>query len=192
MVIASTRTSGVMKRYKTATEAAYGATDIVLRDIVQFSMVDAANPAVSDTTFRTNLLGYLNKLNTPDVSSCLRTKLANYNSNWTAANAACASIDRSLNANRSYDIKFNLNSASGSPYVVYSKIVDTQKYIQWNYSSNKYEPVAGNSAPSSADLKTGNKEDYIPHLPYRYRIEVQAERTQNAVEKAKLTVQYVN
>ena len=203
MVTAGIRSSGSMKRYRTANEAAYGGLEIMLKDIMSKGLVDASVTTLADATFKSDMLTYLASFNSPSVSDCLRAKLVNFNSNWPTA---CK--DYSLDASKSFDVKFNLNSASGSPYVVYSKIVDTMEHKMTVFENKstasglvmtkKTVSMAGNSDPSNLNLEgfsttdlEGGSGDKNPHVPYTYRIEVKSERAQNALEKAALSVLYV-
>ncbi|MDD2733492.1 MAG: hypothetical protein PHF56_06090 [Desulfuromonadaceae bacterium] len=205
MVTAGIRSSGAMKRYRTTTEAAYGGTDIVVKDLIAASFAfhdySVANPGTSFSSYMTgNANGYMKNLNAPNISACLRAKLTSPKSKWSVA---CSNA--SLNAKEASDITFNLNAASGTPFAVYSKIVDTMErkfIVMESYSAasgglgkrSKTITVAGNSDTSSMALESGSTTDgsgvTVPHYPYMYRIEVQAERQQNATEKAKMSVQY--
>ncbi|MEI6214380.1 MAG: hypothetical protein WCP10_09770 [Desulfuromonadales bacterium] len=204
MVDAGTRTSGAVKRYRTVTEAAYGGADIVVKDLMTagfaFHNYSIMNPGTSFNSYMTGSTnGYMRNLNSPTVSSCLRAKLTQPKSQWAAA---CSNV--TLNAKESPDVTFNLNAASGTPLAVYSKIVDTMERkftVLEAYSStggwakrSKTVRVAGNSDTSTSALESGSTTDgsgvTVPHYPYMYRIEIQAERQQNATEKSKLSVQY--
>jgi hypothetical protein len=203
MVTAGIRSSGSMKRYRTANEAAYGGLEMMLKDIMSKGLVDASLTSLTDATFKSGMQTYLAGFNTPSISDCLRTKLVNFNRNWSTA---CKNY--TLDASKSFDVKFNLNSASGTPYVIYSKIVDTMEHkltVFENKStssglvmSKKTVSMAGNSDPSSLSLEgfatsdlEGGSGDKNPHVPYTYRIEVKSERAQNALEKAAISVLYV-
>ena len=200
MVSSSIRTSGIIKRYRTTTDAAYGGTDIVVKDLITASFAfhdysSASNPYSTYMTGRFTTGGNYS----PTFSNCLRAKLTTPTSKWTAA---CSST--TLNAKSSSDITFVLNSASGSPFSVYSKIVDTMERkftVLESYSSatgramrTKTISMAGNSDTTTFALEGAATTDApaitIPHYPYMYRIEIQAERQQNATEKSKLSVQY--
>jgi hypothetical protein len=54
--------------------------------------------------------------------------------------------------------------------------------------------MAGNSDTTNFSLEGGSTTDgsgvTVPHYPYMYRIEIQAERSQNPAEKSKISVQY--
>lgn len=199
MVTSGIRTSSAMKRYRSVTQAVYGGTDIMLKDILAKGLMDGK---LTDATFKSNMLTYLGSLSSPLISDCLRIKIMNPTGKWTGA---CA--DTSLDATKAYDVKFNLNSASNMPFTVYSKIVDTMDHrvvVFANTSTatgmqmqKKVLSIPGNSDPSNVELegfavveKEGSAGDTNPHIPYVYRVEVQAERSQNATEKAKISVQY--
>lgn len=208
MVTVGIRSSASMKRYRTAADAAHGGLEIMVKDIMSIGLVDATVTALSDATFKSNMETYLkdvDKLGSmrPTISDCLRNKLMNYNNKWTTA---CKNYD--LDASKSYDVKFNLNSASGTPYVVYSKIVDTMQHNMTVFENTstasgfvmkkKTVAIAGNSDPSNLNLEgfsttdlQGGSGDKNPHVPYTYRIEIKAERATNALEKAAISVLYV-
>lgn len=193
MVTASVKTSGTVKRYRTTTEAVYGGMDIMVKDIINanfgYKNFLVNNPGASYIDYMK--LNYMVNLNMPDVSACLQAKINSPKSQWPST---C--LDVTANAKQAFDVSFNLNSASGSPYVVYSKIVDTmdRKFVVMRNHSSITLTKAGNSNTSEFDLEgtevIGGSGVTVPHYPYMYRIEIQAERQQNAAEKAKLTVQY--
>jgi hypothetical protein len=201
MVTSSIKTSGAVKRYRTTTEAAYGGTDIVVKDLISASFAfrdfsSASNPYSTYMTSRFASTGNYS----PTFSNCLRAKLTTPKSQWAAA---CS--NSTLDAKSGTDISFILNASSGSPFSVYSKIVDTMERkftVLESYSAvggmakrSKTVTIAGNSDTSSMALESGSTTDgsgvTVPHYPYMYRIEIQAERQQNAIEKAKISVQYV-
>lgn len=205
MVTAGIRTSGAMKRYRTTTEAAYGGTDIVVKDLIAASFAfhdySISHPGTSFSSYMTgSSTGYMKNLNAPNISACLRAKLTSPKTKWSAA---CSNA--TLNAKDASDVTFNLNAASGTPFAVYSKIVDTMErkfVVLESYSAasgglakrSKTVTIAGNSDVSTTALESGSTTDgsgvTVPHYPYMYRIEVQAERQQNSTEKAKISVQY--
>lgn len=200
MVTSSIKTSGAIKRYRTTTEAAYGGTDIVVKDLISASFAFRAASSASNpySTYMTSRFSNVNYA--PAFSNCLRAKLTTPKSQWSTV---CS--NSTLDAKSGTDISFVLSSASGSPFTVYSKIVDTmeRKFIVLEtYSAvgglakrAKTITTAGNSDTSSMALEGGSTTDgspvVVPHYPYMYRIEIQAERQQNAIEKAKISVQYV-
>lgn len=192
MVTASTRSSGALKRYKNVTEAAYGGTDIVLKDLISasfaYSDYSARNPGTSFTSYMKD--NYMVNLNTPNVSACLKTKLMTPKSQWPAA---CLNVTNDIK--NSWDVSFNLNAATGPPYNIYSRIVDDMghKLSVFQNLSSRTVTIAGNSAVTLYSLEgtsvTEASGATVPHYPYIYRMEVQAERS-NSAEKSKITVQY--
>lgn len=193
MITASIRTTGAIKRYKTTTEAVYGGTDIMVKDLISASFAfhdySIAHPGTNFNTYMKD--NYMVNLSSPSVSDCLRIKLTTPKNQWSAA---CSDV--SLNAKKSFDVSFNLNAASGQPFVVYSKIVDTmeRKFTVMRNHSSVTVTMAGNSDTSIFGLEGGSTTDgsgvAVPHYPYLYRVEIQAERQQNPSEKAKISVQY--
>jgi len=199
MATSSIRTSGMIKRYRTTTEAGYAATDIVVKDLIAASFAfhnlsSASNPYSTYMTGRFATAGNYS----PTFSNCLRAKLTTPKSQWAAA---CSST---LDAKSGTDVSFVLNSNTGSPFSVYSKIVDTMERkftVLEAYSAStgwtkrsKTITQAGNSDTSATSLEGGSTTEgagvTVPHYPYMYRIEIQAERQTNATEKAKISVQY--
>jgi len=195
-VTSGIRTSGALKRYRTATDAVYGGTDIVLKDILTtsfgFSDYSTANAGSSGKSFATYMSNSVGSLSTPSFSSCLRQRLTTPRTQWSGS---CANTD--LNPKNSTDISFNLNATSNAPYTVYSKIVDTmeRKFTVLDPSGVvKTVVIAGNSDTSSLVLDGGSTTDgsgvSVPQYPYIYRVEIQGERQQNPLEKANISVLY--
>jgi len=193
MVTAGTRSSGAMKRYRTTTEAAYGGSDIVLKDLISatFGFADySANRG--PLKFKPYMQGYMGGLSSPFVDSCLQIRLKYPKREWISKGC---SDDVLTNIASSHDISFKLNAATGQPFTVYSRIVDNMGYklsVFENFSS-KTLTIAGNSDTSQYQLEgtavTEAAGAFAPHYPYMYRVEVQTVRD-NSEEKTKLTVQY--
>lgn len=198
MVTASIRTSGAIKRFKTSTEAVYGGLDIMVKDLItaNFGYKDYLSTHTTATYSDYMKVNYMASLNAPNISECLQAKLTTPKRLWPAS---CI-VDVSSDAKKAFDVSFNLNAASGSPYVVYSKIVDTmdRTFLVYTGASGaggiKKIVKAGNSDASATTLEGGSTTEgagvSVPHYPYMYRLEIQAERKQNPLEKAKITVQY--
>lgn len=195
MVSTSIRTAGAVKRYRTSTEAAYGGTEIMVKDLITASFAyrdySAANPGKGFSYYMKN--SYMSRLSSPNISdSCFRVKMTTPKSKWPAA---CSDISTS-NIKNTYDVTFNLNAASGTPFAVYSKIIDTmeRKFQIYRNHTTMTVTMAGNSDTTTFALEGGSTTDgagvSVPHYPYMYRIEIQAERQQNPTEKSKISVQY--
>lgn len=182
MITAGVKMSGANKRYKTALEASYGSTDIVLKEVfpVLFSGVGAPATALSTS-------GFASSLNlTSATDACLKEKLTRPASKWSSA---CSS---SSDAKTAADITLTLNSTSSDPFKIYTKIVDTM-------CSDPRPYPAGNctgSDLSGIDLDSGSSVGgssavvSVQQLPATYRIEVQGERSTNPLEKSKLSILY--
>lgn len=163
------KTSGASKRYKTSLEAAYGGNEIIVKDVLPMIMQNMSSSAELSGKFA----GI--SMSTPSGTACLKAKLTLPTSKWPIG---CSS---SSNTKQSPDISFNLLGTSGtSSFTVYSKIIDT---------------VKGNTDTSGLELDTHSVAESTPvltpqHFPFVYRVEVQGERTANAVERAVLSVLY--
>jgi len=195
MVTSGIRTSGAMKRYKTVLDAAYGGTEIMTKDLLVKALTYGTD---SPGTFSSYVTGQMGSIN-PTFSTCFQERLDNPKIVWSSA---CSTVTG--NPKESPDVSFTLTPVTGSPFTIYSKIVDTTEWRFVSFSSpatggipvllNKV--VTGNSERGSAsgdNTKGGTvtqKKPEIPHYPYMYRIEIQGERQQNPAEKANITVQY--
>ncbi|MEI7817420.1 MAG: hypothetical protein WCI45_09545, partial [Desulfuromonadales bacterium] len=118
MITAGVKMSGANKRYKTALEASYGSTDIVLKDVIPILFKNMTSEGWSP---KSNLgsSGFASFLNIESSSDgCLKEKLTRPASKWSSV------CGRSPVAKTDFDIKLNLNSTS-DPFTVYTKIVDT-------------------------------------------------------------------
>lgn len=197
MVTSAIKSSGAMKQYKTAVEAAYGGTDLIAKDFIitasSFRTLDA-------TSFKTTLASYM-ALPNSTVSDCLQTKLTLPRSQW---DTTCTNTVSIFSPKASPDISFDLLATGGSAFKVYSKIVDTmdRKFsVLQGYSSartQKTVTIAGNSDPTAGAASGLNISGSggiggstpVPHYPYIYRIEVQGEKSTNAAQKANLSIMY--
>jgi hypothetical protein len=178
MVTGGLQRSGANKRYKSALEASYGGANIMMKDLIPLVMQNysAAN---FTTTLQTAYggSGVVWPSSMSQWQKCLQTKLKKPTSSW---GSYCSSANSSLNPTISPDFQLNLPGTSGTTFTVYSKIVDT---------------VTGNTDTSGVNLQgsgvTESSSYIVPqHYPYIYRIEVQAERQQNPLEKSELSVLY--
>ena len=195
MVTSSIKVSGAMKRYKTVMDATYGGTEIITKDLLAKALSYGSD---STGTFAQYVAGQMGSLN-PTFSSCLQNRLENPKKNWSTA---CANVTGDPKS--SPDITFSLTPATGSPYTIYSKIVDTSewRFISFSSPATGGTPVLLNKAISGNSdraVSTGfstkggtvtSKQPGIPHYPYMYRVEIQGEYQQNSNEKANISVQY--
>ena len=193
IVTTGTKSSGALKRYRTSIEAAYGGTDILVKDILVSSFgfrdYSATHPGTNFPTYLRSTMGTLASGAT--VSDCMRQRLASPTRLWTGN---C--VQNNINPKSGPDITFQLNASTTTPFTVYSKIVDTMErsFIVLEGSTKKTVVIAGNSDTSSIVLEGGGTTEAgsvtVPHYPYVYRLEVQGERQQNANEKSNISVTY--
>ncbi len=197
MITSGTKTTGALKRYRTATDAAYGGAELLTKEIIgkalEFSNFSSAgNPFTSYFPAKMGSLTLLPESNL----SCLHMRLTTPRRFW---NPVCSAISSS-----SPDISFRLNAASGAPYRVFSNIVDTSEWRITSFPGTGLKitnSLAGNSDITSAGEDTELTQGAVvgsggpplksPHYPYIYKIEIQGERQNNpSMEKSNMTVLY--
>jgi Tfp pilus assembly protein PilX len=191
MVTASVQTSSSLKKYHTATEAAHGGVEILIKDIINNSIMNAATMPLGGTAFSSAMAASYPGF---DINAnCLQRKLTLPTSQW---GAACSDV--SLGATEAnHDLKFVLNSDAGTPgFNVYAKIVDTMGYTYTDYTPSGQvvtTTTAGNTDLSQVQLEGGGVTSPAastnPSQPHMYRIEVQASKP-NSTETSKVSVQY--
>ncbi|WP_370514331.1 hypothetical protein [Geobacter sp. FeAm09] len=172
MMTQSIHVSGMNKRYKTAVEATYGGAEIYAKDILPFIM---RNYSSSTSTLSSNLqtaFGTGVQLNSSE--SCMRSKLTKSTANWPAG---CSNTP---NPKQNYDMSFTMAAVKGSPFVVYSKIVDTVK----GNSDTSGLQLEGSGVAESSTVLTPQS------IPYIYRMELQGERQNNPMAQANIEVLY--
>lgn len=171
MITQSVQQTGLVKRYKTALEASYGGTDIVMKELVPVIMKNLESASLVtdlESTFSAVSLSVLTS------DTCLQNKLSLGTKAW---DASCSQTSNPKNAP---DLQFQMPALNGQPYTVYAKIVDT---------------LGGNTDTSGLQLEGGGVAETLSfitpqHLPYVYRLEIQAERASNATEQANMSVLY--
>lgn len=170
MITQNIQQTGAVKRYKTALEASYGGTDMVMKEFVPEVLKNIGAPKA----FLESTYSALN-LSVMTTDSCLNDKLTKETSAW---GSGCSS---STTPKANADFMFQLPSATGGqPYAIYSKIVDT---------------IFGNTDQSGLQLEGAGVAESLSvitpqHVPYVYRLEIQAEKTTNATEQANMSVLY--
>ena len=187
------QTSGALKSYRTALDATYGGTEIMVKDLVNtsFGYNDylSVNVGATFPDYLKSKMGLL--ASSATVSDCMNQHLTLPRTQWSAT---CK--DTTLEPTKNPDVTFELNATSGSPYKVYTKIVDTmeRKFLVLDGTTQKTVVMAGNSDTSTLSLEGGSTTEggqvTVPHYPYVYRIEIQGERKQNPLEKANVSVMY--
>lgn len=177
LITSSIQNTGANKRYRSAVEAAYGGTELVVKDLLPMILRDIAS-----TTLGTDISTY-NQDNNITVSmnttqQCLQAKLTMPTNLW-AANG-CPPNATTINPTSQSDVQITLPATNGTQFTVYSKIVDT---------------IAGNTDTSGLQLEGAGVAEsntiIVPqHFPYVYRLEVQGQRSVNPAEKSNISVLY--
>jgi len=190
MVTSGIRSSAALKNYKTALSASYGGAEIVTKDLLA-SALAFQNQSSSFSSYVSGKMGTLN----PTLSTCFQMKLENPRRLWSSA---CAVAN--ANPKNAPDVTFSLSATAGSPYAVYSKIIDTTEWRFTSFSSQASgrpiaitKVIAGNSDRSGQEELVQSNDSNppkAPHVPYMYKIEIQSEKQQNPAEKANLSVMY--
>jgi len=173
LIAQSIQQTGANKRYKTALEASYGGTDVLMKEIVPLILKDfASTPAA----LVTDLEGTYSMVNLKVLApaQCLKDKLTLGTDAW---GLGCRQL---VNPKASSDMSFQLQASGGQPYTVYTKVVDT---------------IFGNSDTSGLQLEGAGVAESTSvispqHVPFVYRIEVQAEKANNATEQANMSILY--
>lgn len=185
MVTSGIKQSGANKRYRTALEAAYGATDIIINEVLPtiFTTTLASSGTEPSLTYPTTL-NFLSA----NTDSCIMDKLTKSPTQW---GVGCSNTsDPKVNT----DFTLNLNSTSvNNAYTVYTKIVDTVCSDKRAYPAGKctgsdlsgYELLDGGQGTAA-----GSSGVTPQSLPATYRIEIVGEKTNNPKEKSHLSVLY--
>ncbi|MDD2898468.1 MAG: hypothetical protein PHI31_07120 [Desulfuromonadaceae bacterium] len=185
MVTSGIKQSGANKRYRTALEATFGATDIVIKELL---------PKIFTETFSNNLTNpsatYPTTLNfmSANSDSCIMDKLTKQPSQW---GVGCSNTsDPKVSAD--FTLKLNSTSLTDS-YTVYTKIVDTVCSDKRAYPAGKctgsdlsgYEQLDGGQGTAA-----GSSGVSVQAMPATYRIEIVGEKTSNPKEKSHLSILY--
>lgn len=170
MVTQSIQQTGQTKRYRTALEASYGGADALVKQVL---------PVILDSSFQSDFT--LFSVTYPNDTNCsIAAKLTLSPNEWATL------CDQSPEPKKTPDITFQLPaSAGGQSYTVYAKIIDTL------IGNTDMSAGGGGDALAGGVVETGGGAGIdVKHIPYVYRLEVQAERTSGAREQANLTVLY--
>lgn len=171
MITQSVTQSGQLKRYRTALDASYGGSEVVVKDILPTIFQNySSTTMVSTVTGSFSAIG----LQVLSTQNCLQSKLTKPTRNWPSG---CSS---DTEPKRSPDMSFTLQASSGNPFIVYSKIVDT---VSGNSDTGGLQLEGGGVAESSSLLTP-------QHFPFIYRMEIQGERQNNSTTQANIEVLY--
>lgn len=171
MMTQGTTVSASFKRYKTSLEASYGGSELFTKDILPYVLKN-----FEDTNIATSAGSTFSAVNLQLVStlSCLQSKMTLPSSQWPSG---CSNI---AEPKENPDMTFRLMATTGSPYTIYSKIIET---------------FVGNTDMSGLQLEGAGvaeaQSGITPqHFPYVYRLELQGERTTATSAQANIEVLY--
>jgi hypothetical protein len=171
VITQSVQVSAQNKRYRTSLDASYGGSEIMVKDILPVIMQNYSSTSlVSNTVTAFSGVGLQFLVD----QSCFQKKLTNETANWPSGCSSAA------DPKKSPDLSIVLQSSTGNPFIVYSKIVDT---------------IPGNSDTSGLQLEGGGVAETSSLLtpisiPYIYRMEVQAERQTGSTAQANIQILY--
>ncbi|MHB8057963.1 MAG: hypothetical protein ACYDHC_08725 [Desulfuromonadaceae bacterium] len=187
MITSGTKVSGANKRYRTALEASYGATNLVINDAIPliFTQVIAnggGSAAIFDDLYPASVNFTLGS------DSCVMDKLTKPTAQW---GVGCSNTsDPKVGA----DFTLNLNSTSAdSAYAVSAKIVDSECPDKRAYPAGKCtgSDLSGYEMLDGGQGSTGGSSGITPKaMPATYRIEIIGEKSDNPKEKSRLSVLY--
>lgn len=178
MVNQGTKSSGAMKVYRNTTEAAYGGSEIVMKDVIPRLFANVSTSLIRADYNQSSF----NKLMAFGSSACIKQKrdFTNSGSNWNAC------VDKSIDASKSPDMTFQLVGTNNQSFTVYSKIVDTVTGVEYPEASSGAVLLGGGVTAGGNQLDNTNL--LIPH--YVYRVEITSQKTDNPKENAKVSVLY--
>jgi len=189
MVTQGTKMTAANKRYRTALEASYGASELLAKDLLPTIFRDyTSGNGIATLASKYSALNM-----TMADSNCFAQKTRFSTASWDPT--VCGSLTKTTITNEQPDITFNLKATNDtSGYNVYTKIIDTKcggDSAAGQLCSNSREPPPGTemlSDGSSVSNATGTVRP-MP-MPAYYRIDIQGERALNPKEKSKLSVLY--
>ena len=165
------QTSSQNKKYHTALDASYGGSEIMIKDVMPILMQNYSSASFQATVQGAFAGVTLQVLSNPN---CLQSKLKKATANWPVG---CSNTS---NPKSAPDIQITLQSSSGNPFIVSSKIVDT---VSGNSDTSGLQ-LEGSGTAESSSLLTPQ------HFPYMYRMDIQGERQNNSTAQANLEVLY--
>lgn len=188
MVTSSIKISGANKRYRTALDASYGATDIIIKEVLPTIFTTTLSNGLTNPSNALTSLAYPTSINfTSTTDSCIMDKLTKPTSQW---NSSC---NNSSNAKVLPDFSLKLNSTSSNPFTVYTKIIESVCSDTRPYPTGKCtgSDLSGYELLDGGQGTTGGTAGVTPpSMPAIYRIEVASEKTNNPKEKSELSVLY--
>ncbi len=194
MLTQGTQFSGSQKFYRTAEEAGFGGVELTTQYLASRGALDIVSPGLTGLSFTSGCncndpYTYTDNIDLMTGAASNRCdKLCNPTASWPAAldENAAAGIQVSLNPKVNADMTYVLPGLLPVTYTVYSKLVDT---VQGN--SDVGGLVLSGELGGAGVVASNSGLVSPPHNPYIYRLEVQAEATNNPREHSRMSVLYL-
>lgn len=186
MVTSGTKISGANKRYRSALEASYGATDIIIKEVIPSIFTSILSNRIMEipaSGFYPTALNF-----NANISSCIMDKLTKPPSQW---GVGCSNTS-DPKANADFTLQLNAATANDS-YTVYTKIVDTVCSDTRAYPDGKCtgSDLSGYELLDGGQGTAAGSSGVTPQtMPATYRIEIVGEKTSNPKEKSHLSILY--
>lgn len=188
MVTSGIKTSGANKRYRSALDASYGATDVIINEVIPKIFSDTISLGRTDPSTAISNLSYSSSFFLPpNTDTCLMDKLTKSTSQW--GTGCTKSIDPVANP----DFTMRLNSTTSDTFTVYTQIVESVCSDKRSYPNGKCtgSDLSGYEELDGGLGTIGNQGGVaVQPKPAIYRIEVVGEKTSNPKEKSRLSVLY--
>jgi hypothetical protein len=174
MITGSTQRSGATKRYKSGLDAGTGGAQLVVKDLMPYLMDQFQNYTSTQVTNHAKT-DFSPLIQDTSPANCLKAKINQPTGLWPSACSA------TFNPKSQPDVTMTLQATTSMPFTVYAKIVDT---VGGNteLGGSKLDEVSGVAYLAGTNT--------VQHLPYVYRLEVQAERQQGSIEKSNISILY--
>jgi len=192
MLTQGTIFSGAQKFYRTAEEAGYGGVELTTSYLASRGVLDI--PALPGLVFTSGCncndpYVYNDNIDLMTGAASNRCdKLCNPTANWPAAvdEHAAAGVQVSLDPTVNWDMRYTLPGLQPVSYSVFAKVVDT---VQGN--SDVGGLVMSGELGGAGVVASNSGLVSPPHNPYLYRLEVQAQATNDPREFSRMSVLYV-
>ena len=192
MLTQGTLFSGAQKFYRTSEEAGFGGVELTTSYLANRGALDI--PALPGLTFTSGCncndpYVYNDNIDLMTGAASNRCdKLCNPTASWPAGvdEHAAAGIQVSLNPTVNADMTYTLPGLQPVSYSVFAKIVDT---VQGN--SDVGGLVISGELGGAGVVASNSGLVSPPHNPYLYRLEVQAQATNDPREFSRMSVLYV-
>jgi hypothetical protein len=196
MLTQGTQFSGAQKFYRTSEEAGLGGVELTTQYLASMGELQITSPGLTglaftsgcscDTSDPFNPNGNIDRMTGVRSNRC--DKLCSPTASWPAAldESAVAGIQVSLDPTINWDMRYTLPGLTPVSYRVFAKVVDT---VQGNSFAGGL--VMSGELGGAGVVASNSGMTSPPQNPYLYRLEVQAQATNNPREQSRMSVLYV-